>query len=257
MHKNLFLRMDFFLHVRQWDCFMPKRKVKAINLVNECLTYGLAYCGSVTSEIHQLSESLGNAIDAKDHFTRQHSEEVAVVSHILALGMGMPPRLADYIHIAGHLHDIGKIGVPDHILKKDGPLTDLEWSIIKLHPTMGADIIRPVNFLAAGGIVDMVHHHHERYDGRGYPDGLIGDRIPIGSRIITLADSLSAMLQNRPYRSCLPFDEVCLEISKNSGRQFDPLVVDIFEKNRDDIKFTLEKMIFESEATDCSQSQQP
>ena len=144
-------------------------------------------------------------IDAKDHFTRQHSEEVAVVAHALALGLGLPPCLADHIHIAGHLHDIGKIGIPDAVLQKPGNLTDAEWELVRLHPQMGADIIRPVNFLAASGVVEMVYYHHERWDGKGYPEGLAGDRIPLGSRIIAVADTLSAMLQDRPLPRKIEF----------------------------------------------------
>ncbi len=183
---------------------------------------------AVSSDIHQFAESLGNAIDAKDHFTRQHSEEVAVVAHTLALGLGLPPCMADHIHIAGHLHDIGKIGIPDAVLQKPGKLTDDEWELIRRHPKMGADIIRPVNFLAASGVVEMVYHHHERWDGKGYPRGLGGDRIPLGSRIIAVADTLSAMLQDRPYREKLGFRQAAAEITANAGRQFDPTVVEVF-----------------------------
>ena len=150
-----------------------------------------AVCPSITSEIHQLSESLGKAIDAKDRCTSQHSEQVAVLAHTLALGMGLTPNSADHIHIAGHLHDIGKIGVPDRILRKSGALSDQEWQAMKRHPEIGADITAPVGFLRSNGIVEMVLHHHESYDGRGYPAGLAGNDIPLGARIIAVADSLS------------------------------------------------------------------
>lgn len=183
---------------------------------------------ALSSEIHQFAESLGNAIDAKDHFTKLHSEEVAVVSHLLALALGLLPAIADHIHIAGHLHDIGKIGVPDKVLQKKGPLNEDEWVEIKKHPIIGANIIKPVGFLAASGITDMVLHHHERYDGEGYPDGQKGEDIPLGARIIALADGLSAMLQGRPYRPKMTFEQAVQEIMNHNGTAYDPVIVHAF-----------------------------
>lgn len=183
---------------------------------------------ALSAEIHQFAESLGNAIDAKDHFTKLHSEEVAIVSHLLALALGLPSTIADHIHIAGHLHDLGKIGIADKVLQKQGPLTQEEWEEIKKHPIIGAEILKPVGYLAASGIADMVYHHHERFDGTGYPDGLKGDDIPLGSRIISLADGLSAMLQDRPYRSKMTFEEAVNEILGQNGTYYDPAIVHAF-----------------------------
>ena len=191
---------------------------------------------SATEVLHQFAESLGEAIDAKDPFTSLHSGEVAEAAHILALFMGLSYAEADHIHIAGHLHDIGKIGVPDDILKKTGPLDDGEWAILKRHPDAGADILRPVAALLETGIVDMVRYHHERYDGNGYPARLKGKDIPLGARIISLADSLSAILQNRPYRPARSFEFAVSEIRKNSGSQFDPQVVDAFMDSLNEIR---------------------
>lgn len=182
----------------------------------------------VTTVLHQFADSLGSAIDAKDPHTFMHSVEVAEVSHVLALIMGLSPRKADIIHVAGHLHDIGKIGVPDAVLQKRGKLDADEWRAMCAHPELGANILKPVTALRDLGIVDMVLHHHERYDGGGYPTGLKGASIPLGARIITLADSLSAMLQNRPYRSAMTFSKAYDEIVRCSGSQFDPRVVDAF-----------------------------
>lgn len=203
-------------------------------------------CEVISSDIHQFSESLGNAIDAKDHFTRQHSEEVAVVAYALALSMGLPPSVADHIHIAGHLHDIGKIGIPDEVLQKPGKLTNIEWQLIKQHPRMGADIIRPVSFLASSGIVEVVYHHHERWDGAGYPDGLAGRDIPLGARVIAVADTLSAMLQDRPYRPKMTFQRAAMEIVNNAGKQFDPDVVEVFKRRLKSIHQTIMDVKFGS-----------
>ena len=193
----------------------------------------------VTTVLHQFAESLGTAIDAKDPYTSMHSEEVAEVSHALALTMGLSPREADIIHVAGHLHDIGKIGIPDAILRKKGALNTREWQAVRKHPELGANILKPVAALGSLGVVDMVLHHHERYDGKGYPDKLKGGQIPLGARIISLADSLSAMLQDRPYRLALDFDKVGNEIVRCSGTQFDPRVVDAFRKSAPTILKTL------------------
>jgi HD-GYP domain-containing protein (c-di-GMP phosphodiesterase class II) len=182
----------------------------------------------VTTALHQFAESLGNAIDAKDPHTSMHSDEVAEAARVLALAMDMTPSQAGVIHVAGHLHDIGKIGVPDSVLKKQGPLTDSEWQAVRRHPEAGAAILEPVTALKRLGVVDMVLHHHERWDGKGYPHGLRGEAIPLGARIISVADALSAMLQNRPYRNALDTVSACREIELGAGSQFDPRVVDAF-----------------------------
>lgn len=196
----------------------------------------------VTTVLHQFAESLGNAVDAKDTHTKQHSEEVAQVAHTLALGIGIAPVQADIIHVAGHLHDIGKIGIPDSILFKKGKLTSIERARIEEHPATGAAILRPVLALVESGVVDIILHHHERYDGGGYPHGLAGSAIPLGARIVAVADSLSAMLQNRPYRRSMPFAQASQEIARMSGTQFDPVVVSSFIKNGPVIRILLQAL---------------
>ncbi|BBD10010.1 HD-GYP domain-containing protein [Desulfovibrio ferrophilus] len=186
-------------------------------------------CTTLSISLHQLAESLGMAVDAKDPCTCEHSEEVAVISQILALRMGYSPRKAETIHIAGHLHDIGKIGIPDDILRKPGTLTTREWGIIKRHPEIGAQIVRPVKALGhPGGIADIILHHHESYDGTGYPHGLRGRNIPDGARIIAVADSLSAMLQPRTYKPAMDFEAAAADIVRYSGQRYDPRVVEAF-----------------------------
>ena len=201
----------------------------------------------VTTIIHQMAESLGNAIDAKDPHTSLHSAEVAEIARALALSMGVSPAEADVIHVAGHLHDIGKIGVPDSVLRKQGPLTTAEWSSIRQHPESGAAILRPVQELNSLGVVDMVLHHHERYDGKGYPARLAGSQIPLGARIIAVADSLSAILQNRPYREARDFDAAVAEIRRCSGTQFDPRVVEGLCRTVDTIRTIITTMNVEKQ----------
>ncbi|WP_147822465.1 HD-GYP domain-containing protein [Salidesulfovibrio onnuriiensis] len=204
---------------------------------------GFQVVDAVRLTIHVFAESLGNAIDAKDHCTRSHSEEVAVVSQAIGQQVGLSASQADILHIAGHLHDIGKIGISDAILKKSGPLTDAEYKVIKTHPQMGAEIIGPLTTLMGNdGIAKMVLHHHERYDGTGYPHGLRGTRIPLGARIIAVADSLSAMLQTRPYRPAMDFGKAADEVARCAGTQFDPRIVEAFLDIQDTIKGYIDSM---------------
>jgi len=212
------------------------------------ITCGPDASNCITTALHQFAESLGTAIDAKDSHTSLHSDEVAEVAHALALTMGLSAREADIIHVAGHLHDIGKIGVPDSVLKKKGPLNPEEWVEIRKHPESGAAILKPVTTLQNIGVVDMVLHHHERFDGQGYPHKLKGEDIPLGARIITLADSLSAMMQNRPYRRAKDFEKARAEIIKCSGTQFDPGVVEAFRESSD-IIYHIMLVLSQSEGT--------
>ncbi len=186
-------------------------------------------CDPQCRSLHQFAESLGNAMDAKDHCTHDHSEQVATLAHALALELGLARRVAFAVHIAGHLHDIGKIGVPDCILQKAGPLSDADWVEMRKHPTIGAQIVAPVKALnTASGVAEMILHHHERWDGRGYPHGLIGEAIPLGARILAVADALSAMVQDRPYRRGLAFEDAMAELRRSAGSHLDPDVVTAF-----------------------------
>lgn len=198
---------------------------------------------AVQMTVHQFAESLGNAIDAKDHCTCSHSEEVALISQAIGLQLGLSARQADLLHIAGHLHDIGKIGIPDSILKKSGPLTKNEFNIIKRHPQMGAEIVEPVSaFSGDNGITPMILHHHEHYDGSGYPYGLRRSDIPLGARIIAVGDALSAMLQDRPYRTHKTFHEAVEELERGAGTQFDPTVVGAFMEIKETLRDYLRTM---------------
>ncbi|MFK7895879.1 MAG: HD domain-containing phosphohydrolase [Myxococcota bacterium] len=178
----------------------------------------------------QTIRALAEAIDAKDAYTRGHSERVAVYSSRIGRQMGLRKELIERTYFAGLLHDVGKIGIPDAIITKPDRLNHEEYEEIKRHPEIGAKILEPVEFLAS--VVPCVRHHHEWYDGctSGYPDRLAGDQIPLPSRVIVVADTVEAMTSDRPYRKALPIDKVVSELHKYSGTQFDPVVVDAFLK---------------------------
>ncbi|WP_233248356.1 HD-GYP domain-containing protein [Desulfonatronum sp. SC1] len=183
----------------------------------------LGCVSGICESLHQIAASLGNAIDAKDHSTSSHSRQVADLARCLALRAGMSTSQAEVIHIAGHLHDIGKIGIPDEVLSKRTPLTDAEWAMIRQHPVTGAKIVAPVHIMnGSTGIAKMILHHHERWDGRGYPHRLRGESIPLGARILCLADSFSAMMESRAYRNRLTLGGSIEELRRNAGSQFDP-----------------------------------
>ncbi len=158
-----------------------------------------------------------------------HSQQVANVSHLLAGAMEVKEGQADVIFLAGLLHDVGKIGIPRCVLGKRNKLTGEDWMWIKKHPVIGARIVRLGKFNSNGNINEMILFHHERYDGKGYPLGLKGKDIPMGSRIIAVADTLSALQQDRPYRRRISFHDSLEEILRNSGSQFDADVIGALE----------------------------
>lgn len=166
--------------------------------------------------------ALTAAIDAKDRYTRGHSERVAWMSCALATQLGLPAADAERIRIAGLVHDVGKIGVPERVLTKPGKLSDDEFAFIKQHPTIGHEILRDIPQLS--DVLPGVLHHHEKYDGRGYPHGLAGGRIPLIARIIAVADTFDAMSSTRSYRPAMPREKVISEIERVAGTQLDPEV---------------------------------
>ena len=176
----------------------------------------------------QTIRALAEAIDAKDTYTRGHSERVAVYASRIARQIGLHKDMIERVYFSGLLHDVGKIGIPDAIITKPDRLTHEEYIEIQKHPEIGAKILEPVEFLRH--IVPCVRHHHEWFDGSasGYPMGLRGDQIPLPSRIILVADTVEAMTSDRPYRKALPLDTVVRELHKYSGSQFDPDCVEAF-----------------------------
>lgn len=173
-----------------------------------------------------LIKTLSDTIEAKDEYTIGHSNRVSEYSGLIAEKMGLAEDEIARIKYAATLHDIGKIGVPDTVLNKPSKLTSEEYEIIKTHSNIGADILENIEMISY--TADIARHHHERYDGKGYPDGLVGDKNSIGARIVAVADAFDAMNSERIYRKPLERDIVISEIKKNRGLQFDPDVADVF-----------------------------
>jgi HD-GYP domain-containing protein (c-di-GMP phosphodiesterase class II) len=171
-------------------------------------------------------KAFAQVVEAKDRTTAGHLDRTLVLG--LALAELVDPALArrPETTYGFFLHDIGKVGIPEHVLCKPGPLDDAEWRLMREHPTIGAVIVEPMRFLA--GAVDIVRSHHERWDGTGYPVGLRGERIPLAARVFAVADSFDAMTNDRPYRSALPVDSAIDELVAGAGTQFDPDVVEAF-----------------------------
>ncbi|MET8974484.1 HD-GYP domain-containing protein [Streptomyces sp. NPDC004539] len=172
--------------------------------------------------------ALVQAVDIKDEYTRGHSERVGQASVMIARELGMDDRRVELIRFAGILHDVGKLGVPTRLLRKDGPLTPEERRIIELHPEYGHEITRGIAFL--GEARSAILHHHERLDGSGYPYGLAGDRIPEPARVVAVADAFDAMTSTRSYSRARPVPVALAELRRCAGTQFDPRMVDALER---------------------------
>lgn len=171
-------------------------------------------------------QSLAAAVDAKDRYTCGHSERVAAYAIEIGKALDVPPEMQTSLNIAGLLHDLGKIGVPDSVLNKPGSLTAEERETIKRHSSVGGNILRRAPQLDV--IIPAVIYHHERWDGKGYPDGLVGEAIPLIARIMGVADAFDAMTSERPYRKAMSVDAALMELTVGAGKQFDPAVVEAF-----------------------------
>ncbi|HWB53900.1 MAG TPA: HD-GYP domain-containing protein, partial [Tepidisphaeraceae bacterium] len=170
--------------------------------------------------------SLTSAVDAKDAYTCGHSERVALLSRELAKKIKLPSTQVERIYMAGLLHDVGKIGVPEFVLQKTGKLTPEEFALMKKHPEIGGKILKNVKQIQ--DLLPGVLYHHERYDGKGYPAGLSGQSIPLFGRLICLGDSFDAMTSNRTYRKAMPIEVAMTEIRRAAGTQFDPELAEAF-----------------------------
>jgi len=174
----------------------------------------------------EVNMALANAIEAKDSYTRGHSERLAKLAGATAERMGLSRDEAAAVRLGAILHDVGKIGIPDRILRQSMALTEDEMAWMRRHPQIGADIIGPVEGLHH--VAPLIRHHHEKFDGTGYPKGLRGEEIPLGSRIISVADAFEAMVADRIYRPSLGLNKALEEIKTGRGSHFDPRVVDAF-----------------------------
>lgn len=179
-------------------------------------------------------KSIAFALDAKDKYTHGHSMRVTLYSLALAKKLGLSDELLEEIETTGLLHDIGKIAIPEKILLKPGKLTEEEYEIIKTHPELGEKLVEGIEKLKL--VSNWLKSHHERYDGGGYPQGLVGENIPISSRIIAIADTYDAMTSDRAYRAALPHQVAMDEIKRCSGTQFDPNLAEIFINIGDEIE---------------------
>lgn len=200
-----------------------RKKFSELQVVNASLQKKIEHA-YLTIEKYYLGtvRSLVAAVDAKDAYTKGHQERVALLAEILGQALSLPAEEIKTLQQAAILHDIGKIGVPEQILRKPGKLTAAESQILKQHPVVGAEIVAPVQFLQAARPVIL--YHHERYDGTGYPEGLQGEQIPRNARIIAVVDAIDAMLSNRPYARAGTLERVREELRLYAGIQFDPQI---------------------------------
>ena len=232
-----------------------RRALEHRRLVLENRTYQTELENLVSERTQQLSvalqdleqsydytlEALGGALDAKDAETEGHCQRVTAFTITMAKAMGVDKGQLRHIARGAFLHDIGKMGIPDHILRKPGPLTGEEREIMRRHCEIGYAVLERIPFLKEAA--EIVLSHQECYDGSGYPRGLKGEQIPLGARIFAIADTLDAMISDRPYRKAMPISAVREEVRKYSGRQFDPRVAEVFFSIPDSIWLDLHDKI--------------
>jgi HD-GYP domain-containing protein (c-di-GMP phosphodiesterase class II) len=173
---------------------------------------------------------LVEAIDAKDSYTRGHSDRVRKWSVALAEKLGFSEKRLESLEFGALLHDIGMIGIKDEVLQKPDPLNSMEYEHIQEHPLIGVKIVEGGSSFKDE--IPMIRHHHERFDGSGYPDGLVGENIPLEARIISIADAFDAMSSLRPYRREMSQEDALVEMEKGKGKQFDPKILEIFIKEK-------------------------
>ncbi len=191
------------------------------------------------NQYHEIIDCITCALDARDTYTAGHSQRVSDMALKICQHIGLKEKDIEKIHMAAHLHDIGKIGVPDAVLKKEGRLTEEEFECMKSHTGIGAEILGKSSMLRE--LSEIVLLHHERYDGKGYPTGRAGNEIPVGARIIAICDSIDAMTSNRCYRKAFDFDYCYREIENNLGKMYDPMIGRYVLDNWEDITGVVRK----------------
>jgi len=181
---------------------------------------------SDTQSCLEFAKVLAYTLEEKDPYTSGHSERVCYYSDFISKRLSLSPKERSELQIASYLHDIGKIGISNRFINKKGTLTPTDWAVIKQHTRKSIELLVPLNL--SSNIISYIQHHHERYDGTGYPDGLAGEKIPLGARIIAISDSYDSMTSDRPYRKPLTNGDAKSELLKNAGKQFDPKLVGLF-----------------------------
>jgi putative two-component system response regulator len=207
------------------DDFMtkPVQRIELLARVRSALR--LKALHSTLDSAEQVIFALAAAVEAKDAPTQRHTQRVAEAARGLGLRLGLTQSALDALYRGGIIHDIGKIGISESILLKSGPLDTHERSRMQAHPVIGESIVAPLH--AGSGLLPIIRHHHERFDGRGYPDGLRGDQIPILARIVSVCDAYDALVNDRPYRPGLSRDEAIEILRRGAGTQWDPDLVEL------------------------------
>lgn len=183
-------------------------------------------------EAHKVAAILVEAVTPKDGYTSEHASQVARLSQLVGVELGLNVEEMETLVLGALLHDLGKLTVSDAVLEKPGPLTEEEWAVVNTHSDVGARMLEPIEVLS--GVVPVVRHHHEYYDGNGYPDGLEGEEIPLAARIVAAVDAYDVMMRGRPYRQQRHTQEDTVEeLSRKAGLQFDPLVVEALIRVRE------------------------
>ena len=178
----------------------------------------------LTQSMIGTAEALAAALEAKDSYTADHARSIAELAVEVGREFGLPESAIEDLRYGGIFHDVGKIAVPDSLINKPGPLTEEEFEVVKEHPAKGAQILAPVPFLY--GVRTIVRHAHEHWDGGGYPEGLRGEQIPLGARIVLAVDAYHAMTSERPYRAAMSHEDAHAQLESEAGKQFDPEVVE-------------------------------
>ncbi|OGP65374.1 MAG: hypothetical protein A2169_07200 [Deltaproteobacteria bacterium RBG_13_47_9] len=201
----------------------------------------------------EFAKVLAYTLEEKDSYTSGHSERVCYYSDFMSNRLSLHPRERREIQIASYLHDIGKIGISDRFINKRGTLSSTDWAIIKQHTQKSIELLSPLRL--STNILSCIQHHHEHFDGTGYPDGLAGEEIPLGARILAISDSYDSMTSDRPYRKPLPDKEAKEELVKFSGKQFDPNLISTFLDVLNDMEHVLlkdDRMGISSARAECS-----
>ena len=225
-----------------------RKKAEKLEEQNKLL---LSYSNSLEKATVQLMTSLQNAMEEKDYYTAGHTTRVTEYAVMLGMTMKLPENEQVVLRRAAQFHDIGKLVIDLSCIQKPGKLTDEEWVLIKKHPSVGANIVKPLGFMTRERFI--IRHHHERMDGKGYPDGLKGDELDTLTKILIVVDSYDAMTSRRNYRKNMTMDEALGELDRCSGSQFDPVIVTNFTKSI--VDFVTSNTLFSREYLDNFQSE--